>query len=187
VAAAILAALQAAQAHAQVTDAQIAACVRDNLAKYAPPDRAVAVQYLSIESACQALLEGGSGAQIAVTPLPGGDGGAGSGGGSEPVATGGGGAGAGAATGSPAAPAAGTDRGGDTTGGGEPAALPGAAAAVTPAALPLVRAALREADTRGPASPFAVTSAPAWILVLVVLGVLAALAGVAIEVRRRLR
>ena len=51
---------------------EIEACGRDNLIKYAPPDRAVIDQYLSIEAACEAALNGEPGARISVTPLEGG-------------------------------------------------------------------------------------------------------------------
>lgn len=41
-----------------VTDAQVRACVLNNLIRYAPPDRAVVAQYLDLEAACRAQLEG---------------------------------------------------------------------------------------------------------------------------------
>ncbi|HMO00712.1 MAG TPA: hypothetical protein PKD59_14965 [Miltoncostaeaceae bacterium] len=56
-------------AGAPVTAAQVAACVRDNLLKYAPPDQAVIVQYLNLEAACRATLEGDDGTQVQVTAL----------------------------------------------------------------------------------------------------------------------
>ncbi len=62
----------AATAAGQASRGEIDACVRDKLIKYASPDRAVIDQYLSIEAACEAALNGEPGARISVTPLEGG-------------------------------------------------------------------------------------------------------------------
>jgi hypothetical protein len=141
----------------------VAACVRDNLIRYAPPDRAVVDQYLSLESACRERIESQGGAQVDVSPI---GGGGADGGGRGP------GPGAGAGSGGEAdrgvRGGAGSSRG--PAGGQERA--PGAGGPATPAepvvsSRVAVLAALDGAETAGPAGPSGLLKGPPWLLSLV--------------------
>lgn len=164
-----------------MTDAQVRECVVDNLIRYDPPERAVIVQYLDIEGACRARLEGAPEAQVSVVPLQeqsGDDAGTdvtapgdapSSGGSDDPAATDGGESGGSADSDQPAA------------------GRPRGSRAVEGTALPAVRVALQRSEVGGVTSPTAATDAPAWVILLVVVA-LVAVAGCAwMEVRRRRR
>ena len=51
------------------TEAQIRACVEQNLARYSGPDKAVYAQYVDLETACRAALTGTDDAQVEITPI----------------------------------------------------------------------------------------------------------------------
>jgi hypothetical protein len=164
-----------------VTDAQVRACVLDNLIRYDPPERAVIVQYLDIEGACRARLEGAPEAQVSVVPL---EDQAGAGAGTSAPRTGG-------AT-SPGAPDdPGADDGGATggrVGSDVPAATaPSGPRAADKTALPAVRVALQRSDVGRVASPTAAADAPAWVILLVVAALVAVVGCGWMEVQRRRR
>ncbi|WP_217921313.1 hypothetical protein [Miltoncostaea oceani] len=156
----------------------VARCVRDNLIRYAPPDRAVVDQYLSLESACRERIESQGGAEVEVTP-----GGAGGGGGDSSGGDGGGAAGTPSVGGADGVPV--PDRGEAGAGGTTPAdpAVPTG----TPSARPAVLAALGDADTATPANPTALVDGPPWLLALIG-GAIVSVAGAAwLGVRSRPR
>lgn len=160
----------------------VAACIRDNLVKYAPPDRAVVAQYLSLESACRAKVEGDEQAGVQTTPLGGtggGQGTTGSGAGDPPSST--------TTTTDPAAPVA----PGAGTSGGPPTVTPSPlgrpAGATGPGARADVLAALADTDSADAVSPAGIGGGPGWLVALVAgLVSLVALAGV-LGVRSRPR
>jgi len=182
----------AATANAQATRGEIAACVRDNLVKYAPPDRAVVDQYLSIEAACQAYLDGDPSAQITVTPLGGGaSAGAGTSGtsGSSSGDSGSGGT----TTSSPGATASGSGGSGDgsggsgSSGGGSGSEARGSAPGGGDAAALAASAKIAPADAGSPSAVSAITDAPIWLLLVLGLVVAGVVAGVVMGVRRQTR
>lgn len=166
----------------------VAACVRDNLVKYAAPDRAVVDQYLSIEAACQAYLDGDPSAQISVTPLDDGNASGASDGsgtsGSSPGAPGTGGtttspsgatgAGSGGSAGGGDGAGSGSEARGSAPGGGDAAAL-------------AVSAKIAPADAGSPGAVSAITDAPIWLLLILGLVVVGVAAGVTMGVRRHTR
>lgn len=159
----------------------VAACIRDNLVKYAPPDRAVVAQYLSLESACRAKVEGDEQARVETSPLGGDSGGGrtGSDNGGGPSST------PGATTTDAEAPTApGTSPVPPTV---TPSPLGRPAGVSGPGAHAEVLAALRDADSAHAVSPAGVGGGPGWLVSLVVgLVALVALAGV-LGVRSRPR
>ncbi len=166
---------------ASAQSADVAACVRDNLVKYAAPDRAVVDQYLSIEAACEAYINGDPSAQISVTPIDGAGGGTSGSSGSSSggsasggtttspsgaATSGAGGSGSGGGTTTPGAEAQGTAKGG-----GDAAAL-AAAGKIAPA------------DAGSPGAVSAITDAPIWLILLLVLVVAGVATGVVMGARR---
>ena len=180
--------LGAGSAAAKETLDPVAACVRDNLVRYASPDRAVVAQYLSLESACQARIEGQDQARVNVSPLPGSEGGGGGGSADPPSPEPGGTAAESSSTNAsptdvPRAPGRGK-RAGDP-----PAAADTPPASTTPrtSALPVVRASLEQTGASGPAGPSHLLDGPTWLIALVG-GLLGAAAVAAwMGVRRRPR
>ena len=173
----------AATAAGQATRGEIDACVRDNLIKYAPPDRAVIDQYLSIEAACEAALNGEPGAQISVAPVGGGAGDAGGASGGGGATTPSGGDTPTASDGTATAPASGSASGSAGARGAERGGAPGGGDAV------VLRAAadLPAADAGSPAAVSAIGRAPWWMLAILVI-VLAGVAwGIVMGARRRTR
>ncbi len=178
-------ALTAGTAGAQVSSGDIAQCVRDNLVKYAPPDRAVIDQYLSIEAACQAYLEGDGGAQISVSP----SGGAGGGGGANGATGGGAGAGAGTTSGGGTAttPGGGAPATGSGPGGGSRGEARGAAPGGGDAVVLKASARIPAADAGSPAAVSAVSEAPLWLIGILVLVVAGVVSAIVMGARRRTR
>ncbi len=167
----------------------VRACVARNLVKYSSPDRAAVAQYVDIEAACRAALDGEATGGIVIA----GGGGAGgpdapaAGGGDDGAAGGGtaGGDGSGSGSGddggTAGAPAGGSGGGdGGSSGGGTTAGGGGSAEAPSGGATPspVLATSLREtsADAGGPA-----IGAPVWFLALVgalvIAGVAASLIG----------
>jgi len=168
---------------ASAQSADVAACVRDNLVKYAAPDRAVVDQYLSIEAACEAYINGDPSAQISVTPIDG-NGGAGRGtSGSSGSSTDG--AGSGGTTTSPSGAAAGSGGGG--SGGATTASDPearGTAKGGGDAVALATAGKIAPADAGSPSAVSAITDAPIWLILLLVLVVAGVAAGVVMGARR---
>lgn len=156
----------------------VAACIRDNLVKYAPPDRAVVAQYLSLESACRAKVEGDEQAGVQTSPLGGGTGSVPGGSAApEPSATP-------PETVDPVVPGTGVSPGPPTV---TPSPLGRPAGTEGPGARADVLAALQDSDSADTVSPAGVGGGPAWLVALVVgLVALVALAGV-LGVRSRPR
>ena len=147
--------------------------MRDNLVKYAPPDRAVVAQYLSIESACRAKIDGDEQVGIDVSPVGGatGDGGPGTSGGAA-----GGGEDSAGPVGTPPSPAVDEPSGGDRRG-DSAARSPRSASPPAASARRDVLVALDQAEASGPGSPTGLLGGPLWLIGLV--GGMLALVGVA--------
>ena len=154
---------------ASAQSADVAACVRDNLVKYAAPDRAVVDQYLSIEAACEAYINGDPSAQISVTPIDGNGGAGGGTSGSSGSSTDGAGSGGGGSGG--ATTASDPEARGTAKGGGDAVAL-ATAGKIAPA------------DAGSPSAVSAITDAPIWLILLLVLVVAGVAAGVVMGARR---
>lgn len=155
----------------------VEACIRDNLVRYAPPDRAVVAQYLSLEAACREKVEADEQAAVQTSPI---------GPAQERAGTG-----TGAASAPTPAPetqpsaAAGTPGHGGAVEGPAPRAgtgrrSPGGAPTVTmsplgrpagtsgPGARAEVLAALQRGDSADPVSPAGVSGGPGWLMGLVI-------------------
>ena len=170
-----------------VSEAAVRACVRDNLVRYSTPDRADLVQYVDIAAACRSALAGEQDTQVAITPL----------GGNRAAARRAASSRARAGTNSTPSPAGGTVT--RSSGNRAPAVRGGATRRVRAtrkerarprrqgaSALPTVRSALDRTERGGPIAE-SLSGFPGWLAAIVGAAGLVALAGVVVEVRRRLR